>query len=422
MWWNPGRDVKTEMTKQDRSILHELAEQVAAIAADPVHQQNAELWTRHNDLQRTRPLVLVYPEGAWREMMPADSVLECETRFARMLEHDLRTRIYYWAHLRDDNPIEATLDVPMCGWVTGFGLSEEKTYSDQSTGAHHFDSVIHSMADIEAMTEPELVVDWDESIRRLEVAQEAFGEVLDVRLGGCYRGSVAPIDEYGKLRGLDTLFYDMIDQPEMVHEFSRRYVDGYIKVAREMEAEGVLKLGLRGHYAGSGGTCFTNGLPANGFDGTHVRTRDQWGFATTQIFSEVSPAMHEEFALAHEKRFLELYGLNCYGCCEPLHDKLDLLFKHIPRLRRISISPWADIEKSAEKLQDRYIYSWKPNPAILAGEAFDPDVVRTMTREFCEKTRGCITEIIMKDTHTVRNEPQRMWDWVRVTKEVAEGC
>jgi len=31
-----------------------------------------------------------------------------------------------------------------------------------------------------------------------------------------------------------------------------------------------------------------------------------------------------------------------------------------------------------------------------------------------------VVEMIMKDTHTVRNDPRRMWDWVRIAKEVAE--
>jgi hypothetical protein len=128
--------------------------------------------------------------------------------------------------------------------------------------------------------------------------------------------------------------------------------------------------------------------------------------------------MHEEFAVQHEKKFLALFGLNSYGCCEPLHNKLDLLIRNIPNLRRFSISPWADVEKCAEKLQNKYIYSYKPNPAMLASETFNPEAVRRSITEFCEKTKGCVTEIVMKDTHTLRNEPHRLSEWVRITKEV----
>jgi hypothetical protein len=160
-------------------------------------------------------------------------------------------------------------------------------------------------------------------------------------------------------------------------------------------------------------------LPLDDFDGTNVRLKDQWGFCTNQIFSEVSPAMHEEFGLENEKRFLELFGLNSYGCCEPLHNKLDEIIKHVPRLRRISISPWADIDICAERLGSDYIYSWKPNPAILAAETWQPEEARKQLIDFCERTKGNVVEIIMKDTHTVRGEPNRLIEWIKIAKEVA---
>lgn len=410
--------MKNIITPKEREILRRSAEKVAKFATEPKHAENAELWTRHNDLKTTTPMVLVFPEGSWRELLP-DSVLECENDFARGIERGFRMQIYYAEHLPDDNPIENIFNVPIITNTTGHGLEEQQTKSNQNTGANHYETVIHSMDDIERMKKPEVTVDWEESKKRLDFFTDLFGDILDVRQSGCCRTWFAPIDEYAKLRGLDTIYYDMIDCPEMIHEFCKRLVDGCIHTAKELERQGVLTLNLRNNYAGSGGNCYTNDLPYAGFDGKHVRTLDFWGFATAQMFSEVSPQMHEEFALQHEKRFLELFGLNCYGCCEPLHNKLDIVIKHIPRLRRISISPWADIEKSAAILQDKYVYSWKPNPAILAGETFKPDAIRSEIRNFCEKTKGCATEIIMKDTHTVKNEPQRMWEWVKIAKEVA---
>ena len=408
---------ENKLNDKERSLLRQLAEKVAKIATNPMHVENAELWGQHNDLKSTRPMVLVFPEGAWREMLP-ESMLKCESDFARGIERNFLMQIYYSEHLQDDNPIENIFNVPICTKITGHGLEEKHTISEQSTGADHYETVINGMDDIERMKTPEVSVDWKESQQNLEFFQNLFGDILDVRQNGNCQWWFAPIDEYAKLRGLDTIYYDMIDCPELIHEFCKRLVDGMIFTSKELERQGALTLNLRNNYAGSGGNCYTNDLPSAGFDGTHVRTQDFWGFATAQMFSEVSPEMHEEFALTHEKRFLDLFGLNCYGCCEPLHNKLDIVIKHIPRLRRISISPWADIEKSAEILKDKYIYSWKPNPAILAGETFKPDVIRSEIRNFCEKTKGCVTEIIMKDTHTVKNEPKRMWEWVKIAKEV----
>ena len=94
---------------------------------------------------------------------------------------------------------------------------------------------------------------------------------------------------------------------------------------------------------------------------------------------------------------LDLFGLNCYGFCEPLHNKFDVV-KKVPRLRRISISPWCDRAIAAEALQDQYVYSWKPTPADIAAVTFDPEHVRAYIRETLDIARGCIVEIVLKDT------------------------
>ncbi|MDD5597846.1 MAG: hypothetical protein PHV82_07870 [Victivallaceae bacterium] len=407
------------LSDKDRSLLRDLAGQVAKIAANPKHVENAARWTEHNDLRDARPMILVFPEGSWRELLP-ESLLQCESQFARDIELEFRKQIYYAEHLPDDNPITNIYKTPICSNSSAYGLESKRTHSEQATGADHFEPVIKDMRDIEKIHCPEVTVDWEKSRQIFEYFTDLFGDILEVCQYGACPSAMAVIDQYSKLRGFDNLFYDTIDQPEMIHEFCRRTVDYQIHIVRELERQGALTLCLDNSIAGSGGTCYTNDLPYAGFDGEHVRSLDFWGFATAQIFSEVSPETHEEFALQHEKRFLGLFGLNCYGCCEPLHNKLELVIKHIPRLRRISISPWADIEKSAAILQDKYIYSWKPNPAILAGNSLNSKLIHEELLSFCDKTRGCVTEIIMKDTHTVRNEPERLWEWVKIAKEVVE--
>ena len=57
---------------------------------------------------------------------------------------------------------------------------------------------------------------------------------------------------------------------------------------------------------------------------------------------------------------------------------------------------------------------------LFRSPTWQPDVVRKGLRDFCRKTRGCVVDIILKDTHTCCSEPHRMWEWVRIAKEVAE--
>jgi hypothetical protein len=128
--------------------------------------------------------------------------------------------------------------------------------------------------------------------------------------------------------------------------------------------------------------------------------------------------MHEEFALQYERRWMEQFGLNYYGCCEPLHAKVDLL-KTIPNLRKISMSPWADVEEMVRETNGEIVLSYKPNPAVLAEDSWDPDAARRDLAEVLKRTRGCAVEIIMKDISTLRYEPQRLWEWSVIAMELA---
>jgi hypothetical protein len=43
-----------------------------------------------------------------------------------------------------------------------------------------------------------------------------------------------------------------------------------------------------------------------------------------------------------------------------------------------------------------------------------------MVRDALEKTKDCVVEIIFKDIHTCRNQPERLRETVRIAKEEAE--
>ncbi|HEX2998832.1 MAG TPA: hypothetical protein VHR86_01135, partial [Armatimonadota bacterium] len=122
----------------------------------------------------------------------------------------------------------------------------------------------------------------------------------------------------------------------------------------------------------------------------------------------------------YERRLLAPFGLNGYGCCEDLSRKLDAVLT-IPNIRRISIAPSADVDRCAERLQGRAIFSWKPNPAHLVGD-FNPERVRAMIRHTIEvaAVNGCVLEIILKDTHTCEQHPERFDQWTQVARELVE--
>jgi len=84
------------------------------------------------------------------------------------------------------------------------------------------------------------------------------------------------------------------------------------------------------------------------------------------------------------------------------------------------MSPWNDFERAAAKIGTDYVFSFKPNPAILAEDRWRPERARQYLRQTLEKARGCVVEIIMKDISAVRNDPRRLWEWSRLAVEVAQ--
>ena len=391
------------------------------MAALPEQDEKAERWRRLNRLERVPPPVLVLAgAGAWSEM-PDGSRLTTEGEFAQSYERDLRRRVFQHQHFPDDRVVTATVPVPLVMHDSGWGVEPEFTAPDEQRGAKHYHTVLHDEADLDRITLPRLDIDEEGTARTLAAAQELFDGVLEVERT-VYWGNnmaMAPMDMLAVWRGFDRLFVDLVDNPEFIHKAMARLVDGHIGMLEQLEEKGLLgPNNRRQDFVGTVAVGYTDELPSPDFDPEHVRPSDLWGTCAAQIFADVSPAMHEEFCLQHERRFLERFGLTCYGCCEPLHKKVGILRK-IANLRRIAVTPWADVAEAAEELQDHYVYSWRPNPAVLAADTWQPEAVRRMVREGLEQTRGCIVEIILKDLETCRREPQRLTEWAAICCEEA---
>ncbi|MGE5557277.1 MAG: hypothetical protein ACM3WV_01555 [Bacillota bacterium] len=404
---------------EDIKVLHELAKKVAEAAALPEQEKKRQMWYKHNALQRVRPMILVFPEGSWKEICELMFPSLCKDQRAAKIEWELRKRLFYHEFLQDDSPIEAVVQSPIVHWDSGFGIWAKEEAPDEKSGAKRFIPVIAEESDIDKITNPQVYVDWEKTEADYAALKDALDGILPVAKGEPTVTWTVMLDTFATWRGIDQMYLDLYDRPAWVHEIMRRLTEANISRLKQLERMGILRLNNREGYVGSGGVAYTHELPQPDFDGTHVRLKDLYGFSTTQTFTNVSPAMHDEFALQYEIRFLELFGLNCYGCCEPLHHKMEYV-KKIPRLRRVSISPWADLDAAARELEDKYIFSNKPNPEIIARNTWEPEEVRRDIRMRCEKTRGCVVEIIMKDTHTCRREPRRLREWVRIAREVAE--
>jgi len=408
-------------SKHDRQIVRSLAQKVMEISALPVQDEQRTLWTRLNRLERVRPLVWIN-EIPWDELRGEELDCQSEHAYARELEGSLRTALYLWNHMRTDMVVDPFYIVNYVYHDSGFGLDEVTVRKEGVFGgfvAVDYVPIIKTEADIERILMPVITPDWAATEHRYEMACDLLGDVMPVVKRGIVHQWFAPWDTLIRWWGIEELFLDITDRPEFVHKGIARMVDAYLCQLDQLEALGLLSVSNGNHRVGSGGLGITDELPQPDYDGIHARPIDQWGNSTAQIFAPVSPAMHEEFALQHELRWLERFGLNCYGCCDPLDKKMGIARK-IPRLRRVSMSPWIDLDRAVQAVGRDYIFSYKPTPAVFAWSDWNFDQARKDLVKALEKTRGCVVEVIMKDISTCRHEPRRIWEWCEMAMQVVE--
>jgi len=400
----------------EKAILRNLARQVAELADRPIEAEKRRLWYDINALKPTRPVVFCSPENSWREIIPVDSLL-CVSELARGWEWTLRIEIFWGQFMGDDRVVEPFWNMWQITKQTGWGMSE--TYkSSQNGGAYVWDAPLKSYDQLDQLVFPTVDVDTVATNDLVEQANDVFCGILPIRLRSNLGWAPGLSRTVANLRGLEQVMIDMADDPENLHRLMAFLRDGTMARLDYIEANGLLSLNNDGTYVGSGGFGWTDELPAEGFDGV-VRFCDLWGAAESQETVGISPRMFAEFVLPYQLPIINRYGLSCYGCCEPLDMRWKYI-KDIPNLRRISVSPWSDVAVMAENLQDKYIFSLKPNPTDLAMSSFPEDRIRQQLRRDLEATRGCRVEVIMKDNHTIGHEPQRVIRWTQIAREEAE--
>ena len=333
---------------EDRAVLRSLASRLAELAARPEEERKRELWYQHNALAITRPLVLVDPENGWNEIVTRAS-LACRGELARRWEMVLRKELFWGDSIKDDKPLEALFEVGYTCTDSEWGMPE--AYHGGAAGqSYSWEGSIHTEKDVEGIRVPEIVVDYRTTLDTLALAAEVFRGILAVGLRGVWWWSLGMTYDLARLVGLEKMLYLMYDAPAMVHRIMSMLRDGYMAKLDFLTANRLLSLNNNHAYVGSGGIGYSRELPARSADvagagdgtaGAGVTPRDMWCLTESQETIGVSPEQFEEFVFPYQQPLQERFGLNCYGCCEPLQSRWHIV-KRIPRLRRVSVSPWAD--------------------------------------------------------------------------------
>jgi len=405
------------LSTPENEHLRALAARWRDLCADAVDRNAAlaELWRRHNGLQTMRPLILVFPEGSWNEIVPEQDLI-IKDRFWRAYERYVTCEIHRAEHIHDDTIRQAEERVPRVIRDSGWGVVPERTYSE--SGMWREVARLHEPEAIETLQTMTWWVDRDRTRAHVDAVAEVFADLLPVTEWKVNEHPYPGIIPYViRLRGLDALVVDMIERPEWVHRLTRFVQEATLAQMDLAEASIDMALNNGNHHVGTGGIGYTDELPAPGRNG-RVRYADQWGHAQSQDYTCISAAMFKEFALDYQRPVMERFGLSCFGCCERLDDEFDAV-KKIRNLHRVSVSPFTDVEKATETLGDRYVFSWKLDPAQLVGGS-DEERIAGYIRKTLEVTRGCRVEMILKDTDTCQGRPERFGKWLAVARRACD--
>ena len=397
------------MTDRDRAVIRDLAKEYVEICSDPAQDQRRGLWRQHNSLKRTRPLIYVRA-FAWREM--PQSKCACVDPFLRPYE-DFFRRHLFWDSLDDDSVFEPWVTVQATLKCAGWGLAGERRYSNEPRGSWKIDYPIRALSDIDKLRVPWHEIDEEQTNENTDRLRDAIGDIIAVNVdrGPAYRMWSADIStDLGYLRGIEHFMMDMVDNPDWLHRLVQFMANGVLKTHDEAEAAG--DWGLCAHQ--NQAMPYAEELPDPAPNANGINRDQLWVYMAAQEFTAVSPAMHDEFLLQYQLPILSEFGLVAYGCCEDLTHKIDML-RRIPNLRRIAVSPFANVARCAEQIARDYVLSYRPSPADMVSYGYHPDRIRSILKRDLESCAHCHVDITLKDVETVQADPERVRNWVRIT-------
>ncbi|MFW5893554.1 MAG: hypothetical protein ACOCUY_00265 [Verrucomicrobiota bacterium] len=385
-----------ELPTKDRDILRQLAEKQAEIARLPVMSARKQMWTDMNDgVPGTQPPFVIESWTFDRDFMPP-SILQCESDYGRRIERGLLRHIRHHEILGDDHVCPDTFDIGWHLWCDEFGIEipTERIADDEGveTG-YHFDCPIKDLNDgFDCVKPARFGVNKEETFQEQAFLNELFGDILPVRILTRSFGSNNLTQRLMRLVSMETFFMAMYDCPETLTGLLTLLRENARRQAQWAEAEGLLRLN-NGNQC-TCGSCynFTTLLPKRPVAPGDVKLSDLWGVMDSQETVGVSPELFHELIYPHYVELAKLYGLVYWGCCEPVDPIWETSIRHLPNLKAVSISRWANQKYMAEQLDgQKIVFSRKPNPNLLG-------VTKTLDEEaWAQEIRSTLEAVRRRD-------------------------
>lgn len=368
-----------------------------------------------NDLESERPVVLI-DEVPWCEMnFDGSLTLVSKDPVLQGVEDYLRKKIFQYKYFPADMVLRPYLPIPKLVKLSSIGIQVEEETLDfldnEHIVSHKYEDQFKEESDLDKLVLPTVTYEKEETLRRMHLVQEVIGDIIPVQLSGvgCYY--VVTWDDLSRYRGVTPLLMDLIDRPELIHRLVRKLTNIELHKMNQFEKLGLLDNNPETLHCTA---AATKDLPPIDDSGM-VKRENIWGRGAAQILASASKAMRDEFDIEYMKETVGKCGLVYYGCCEPLDKMIDVVEK-IPNLRKISITPWADIDVAAEVINSRYVIASKPNPASVASKNLNEEGLKNELSKIlnaCKKNRSH-ADIVLKDISTTHNNPENIFKWEKI--------
>jgi len=399
--------------------LKRLAARYAEIALSETMGRRREKWRLHNRLEvKTYPFHIEDNGTFIRDLAPDP---KCEKY--RWFEQRLVHAITAYEKVNDDRIVPDRFVMPWCRNISRY--CDELEFKRVDSGGFETNKPIQDIdTDFHKLKRRSMTIDKDETYRRAEFAASMFKGLLPVAIG--LTGSMHSDGITNKavhLMGMENLFMQMALNPDGVHRLLTFLAEDNLELGQWEEDNNLLTLnndGNQGYCSGS--SLYSDEIPGRDIPaGDPIRSVDRYGYLETQETTGISPEMFDEFIMPHYRKFASKFRLMKFGCCEPVHDLMPLLTT-FDNLRKVSVSPWCNLEKCAERCRKDIIWSRKPFALKLCGDTFDPDDFRKHLHETMDIGKAFFIEFVFRDTTLLKGSMEgRIAQACRIVREVT-GC
>ena len=411
---------------RDQEILKPLVEKLVDLAARPEEALKKELWARHNALLPTAkiPVSLTFegiPDSQW-DLMFGRHHLQCRGELARNIEFYLKKRIWMAGNVPDDHVFWPAVAIPAVHTPghQQWGVDLLWHTPSNELGAKRVIPPFTEKIDLSRLRTPQTDVDEAATAACLAEASELVGGQLKVYPVFPALGE-SPFEFVVRMRGLERIFLDLYDRPELVHglmEFTTRSIIADHKRREELgwincppDPTGQYQMVPTWRHIAAW-------LPHD-FAGRQPLVSDEWAYVSAQSALGLGPAMYKDFVHGYNCRIAALFsaGTVYYHGCECLDQKLDIIAT-LPNLRRQHVSAWSSVALAAQKYQGSVILEVTTHPNLVALGASRDEMKREMGK-LVNAADGHPMNLSITDVQNLGDDPAHLRWWAQAAQEVA---